>query len=84
MSVAQANMLVQGAPGTAVKIDVVHRGKTEPQEISLTRVQMGTENIVADKVGDDIGYIRMPALETADVTQLHDKLSNSINRASIR
>jgi carboxyl-terminal processing protease len=74
MSVAQANMLVQGAAGTAVKMGVVHRGKTEPQEISLTRTQMGTQHIVADKVGDDIGYIRMPAVETADVSELHDKL----------
>jgi carboxyl-terminal processing protease len=75
MSVAQANMLLQGAAGTAVKMDVVHRGKTEPQDISLMRVQIGPEPIVADKVGDDIGYIRMPAIENADVTELHDKLA---------
>lgn len=74
MSVGQATMLLQGAPGTAVKVAVVRRGKTEPQEISITRQVIGPLNIVADRVADDVAYVRLPALDLIDVTELHDKL----------
>lgn len=74
MSVGQANSLLQGAPGTSVKVAVIRRGKSEPQEMTLTRAVIGTEHLVADKVGDDVAYIRIPALEAADVSELHDKL----------
>jgi carboxyl-terminal processing protease len=75
MSVGQANMLLQGAPGTVVKVAVVRRGKTEPQEISINRAVIGPQNIVADRASDDIGYIRLPAIDPLDVTELHDKLA---------
>src|SRR5580704_7524094 len=74
MSVGQANMLLQGAPGSTVKVAVVRRGKTEPQEITIARAVIGPQHIVADRVGDDVAYIRLPAIETLDVTELHDKL----------
>src|ERR1700719_214219 len=73
MSVGQATMLLQGAPGTSVKVAVVRRGKTEPEEISINRAVIGPQHIVADRVVDDVGYVRLPALETLDVTELHDK-----------
>ena len=74
MSVGQATMLLQGAPGTPVKVAVVRRGKTEPQEVSITRAVIGPQHVVADRVADDVAYVRLPALETMDVTELHDKL----------
>jgi len=74
MSVAQANMLVQGAPGSTVKVGVVRRGKTEPQEITITRVAIGAQHVVADRVGEDVGYVRLPAVEQAAVTELREKL----------
>jgi carboxyl-terminal processing protease len=75
MSVGQANALLQGAPGSTLKMSVIRRGKTEPQEISINRAVIGPEHIVADRVGDDIAYIRLPALESLDVSELHDKLA---------
>lgn len=74
MSVGQANALLQGPPGSAVKVAVIRRGKTEPQEISITRAVIGPEHVVADRVSDDVAYIRLPALEPVDVSELHDKL----------
>jgi carboxyl-terminal processing protease len=74
MSVGQATMLLQGAPGTAVKVAIVRRGKTEPQEISINRAVIGPLHIVADRVGEDVAYVRLPAIETLDVTELRDKL----------
>jgi carboxyl-terminal processing protease len=67
-------MLFQGAPGTTVKIEVVRPGTTEPKQVNLTRAVIGPQHIVADQIADDIGYIRLPAVEATDVTELHDKL----------
>ena len=74
MSVGQATMLLQGAPGTTVKVAVVRRGKTEPQEVSINRAVIGPQHVVADRVADDVAYVRLPAMETLDVTELRDKL----------
>jgi len=74
MSVGQASTLLQGAAGTTVKVAVVRRGKTEPQEISITRQVIGPQQIVADRVGDDAAYIRLPEIDQMDVAELHDKL----------
>ncbi len=57
-----------------MKVAVVRRGKTEPQEISITRQIIGPQHIVADRVGDDVAYIRLPAIDPMDVAELHDKL----------
>ena len=75
MSVGQATALLQGAPGTSVKVAVIRRGKTEPQDVSINRAVIGPEHMVADRVGDDVAYVRMPALDPLDVSELHDKLA---------
>ena len=74
MSVAQANMLIQGAPGTPVKLGVVRRGKSEPEEVSINRAIVAPQHIVADRVADDVAYVRLPSIETGDIAELHDKL----------
>src|SRR6202158_4618434 len=74
MGVGQANALLQGAPGTPVKMAVIRRGKTEPQEVSINRAVIGPEHIVADRVAEDVAYVRLPAMETLDVTELREKL----------
>ena len=37
MSVGQANLLLEGAPGMPVKVAVVRRGRTEPQSLDVQR-----------------------------------------------
>src|SRR5215472_379069 len=75
MSVGQANALLEGAPGTNVKVAVIRRGKTEPQEITVNRAVIGAQHVVADRVADNVGYIRLPAMEALDVSELRDKLA---------
>jgi carboxyl-terminal processing protease len=75
MSVGQANAILQGAPGTPVKVAVIRRGKTEPQEITVNRAAIGAQHIVADKVSDDVAYVRLPAMDPMDVSELHDRLA---------
>src|SRR3984957_4073476 len=45
MSVGQANALLAGAPGSTVKVAVIRRGKTEPQEVSVNGAVIGAEHI---------------------------------------
>jgi len=75
MSVGQANALLQGVPGSPVKLAVIRRGKTEPQDFTINRGLIGPQHIVADRVGDDVAYIRLPAIDALDVSELHDKLA---------
>jgi len=74
MSVEQATLLLEGAPSTAVNLAVVRRGKTEPQEVSVNRAVIGPQHVVVDRVAEDVAYVRLPAIETLDVTELRDKL----------
>lgn len=74
MSVAQANMLMQGAPGSSVKVGVVRRGKTEPQEVTIVRAALGAQHVMAERVGDDVAYVRLPAIEAGEVAELREKL----------
>ena len=74
MSVGQANSLLDGQPGTSVKLAVVRRGKTEPDSIDVPRAVLTQQHVTAEKVEDDVAYVRLPALEPATVTELRDKL----------
>src|SRR6202162_191962 len=74
MSVGQASMVLQGAPGTTVKVAVVRRGKTEQQVITLSGAECGPQHTVAHRVANDIGYVRLPTIDPLDVAELRDKL----------
>jgi carboxyl-terminal processing protease len=74
MSIGQAHLLLAGNPGTAVKIAVVRRGSAEPHDVDVVRAQILAPKLVTDKLENDIGYIKMPALETGMAAELRDKL----------
>ena len=74
MSVPQAYVMLQGAPGTQVKVAVVRRGKTEPQQITITRGAIPPQHLVADRVAGDVAYVRMPSIESGTVSELREKL----------
>ncbi len=74
MSVAQAGGLLQGAPGTTVKVGVVRRGQTEPDEVELTRAILPLLYVDADKVTGDTAYIRLATLDLGAAADLRLKL----------
>ncbi len=74
MSVGQAQILLAGDPGTAVKASVVRRGRTEPQDIELIRAQLAPAHMLADKVEADIAYLRVPTLEAGRANDIREKL----------
>src|SRR5258706_4913816 len=63
MSVGQANLLLDGAPGTAVKIAVVRRGRTEPQPLDVVRAVISVPHVTVTKI-DDVDYIHLETLDT--------------------
>src|SRR5260370_24195003 len=63
MSVGQAINLLNGQPGTAVKVGVIRRGKATPAEVDLVREKLATPKIVSQKVDPDILVLRIPSLD---------------------
>jgi len=74
MSVGQANALLDGAPGTSVKVMRVRRGSTDPQPVEIPRAVIGMQHLTADKIEDDVAYVRIPSLATGAANELRDKL----------
>ena len=74
MSVGQAQILLGGGPGTAVKLEVVRRGRTEPQDVELIRQQLAPLHVLVDKVEGDIGYLHVPTLEAGRADEIREKL----------
>jgi carboxyl-terminal processing protease len=63
MSVGQAKNLLSGQPGTAVKVGVIRRGKTDPEEVELVRQKIAAPKLVVQKVDDNTLAIRFPTLD---------------------
>ena len=74
MSVPQAYLLLDGAPGTTLKVAVLRRGQSDPQEMELTRGVTEPLHPVADKVSDDTAYVRLPTLDSGTASELSAKL----------
>lgn len=63
MSVGQAKNLLAGQPGTAVKVGVIRRGKTDPEEVELVRQKVPAQKLTVQKVDDNTLAIRFPTLD---------------------
>jgi carboxyl-terminal processing protease len=74
MVIDQAQVLLTGQPGSTVKLSVIHRGKTEPQDVDITLARLNPPKLVEEKVEGDIGYLRVPEFSTGMTKQIHDEL----------
>ena len=73
MSVAQAKVMLDGAPGSTVKVSVVRRGRQEPLALDVTRAVLPAQHLTIEKM-DDVAYLDVPALSAGMAAELHDKL----------
>ena len=73
MSAAQAKILMDGAPGSTVKLSIVRRGRQEPLTLEVARAVLSAQHLTVEKI-DDAAVIDMPSLATGLATELHDKL----------
>src|SRR5713226_8892371 len=74
MSVGQAKNLLAGQPGTGVKVGVIRRGKTDPEEVDVVRVKMPEPKLQVQKVDNDTIAIRFSTLNAGRKDELRAKL----------
>lgn len=74
MSVGQAMNFLHGQPGTGVKVGVIRRGKTDPDEVDLVREKLANTKIVMEKVDPDILVLRLPSLEQGRADEVRSRL----------
>jgi carboxyl-terminal processing protease len=74
MSVGQALNLLAGDPGTAAKVSVVRRGRTQPREIDLVRARLAPSKILSEKADPDILVLRLPTLEAGRADEVRERL----------
>jgi carboxyl-terminal processing protease len=84
MSVGQAKNLLGGQPGTGVKVGVIRRGKTDPEELEVVRERLSTPKLIAQRVDNETLALRFPTLDagrTDEVrTRLLDAQKQGVNR----
>jgi carboxyl-terminal processing protease len=74
MSVGQAKNLLAGQPGTAVKVGVIRRGRTDPEEVELVRQKLAPQKLIVERVDDNTLAIRFPTLEPGRAEEVRARL----------
>jgi carboxyl-terminal processing protease len=74
MSVGQAKNLLAGQPGTAVKVGVIRRGKTDPESVDVVRQKLTTPKMTILKVDNDTLAFRFPAIDAGNAEDVRNHL----------
>ena len=77
MSVGQAQNLLSGPSGTGVKVGVIRRGKTDPDEVELVRSKLVPSKLVVQKVENDTIAFRFPSIEAGRADELRARLQEA-------
>jgi carboxyl-terminal processing protease len=77
MSVGQAQNLLAGQPGTAVKVSAIRRGRTQPEEVELIRQKLVPAKLIVQKVDSDILAIRFPTLDAGRADEVRARLQEA-------
>jgi carboxyl-terminal processing protease len=82
MDLRAAVELMRGWPGTKVTLAILHRGKNEPVEMTLTRTEIHTETVLGDKrIGEGKWDFRLesdPRLAYVRVTTFGDDTAREL------
>ena len=74
MSIGQADVLLTGDLGSSVKLDVIRRGKTEPQDVSVTMAKVAPPKLLEDRLQNDIAYLHIQSFDPGTAKQVREKL----------
>jgi carboxyl-terminal processing protease len=74
MSVGQALNLLNGQPGSGVKVSVIRRGKATPEDIDLVREKLTIPKIIVQKTDPDILVLRFPSLDVGRTDDVRNRL----------
>ncbi len=74
MAVGQAKNLLAGQQGTGVKVGVIRRGKTDPEEVEVVREKLSTPRLIAQHVDNETLALRFPTLDTGRADEVRARL----------
>jgi carboxyl-terminal processing protease len=74
MSVGQAVNLMNGQPGTGIKVSVIRRGKATPEEVDVVREKLANPKLIAQKADPDILVLRFPSLDAGRAEEVRNRL----------
>ena len=74
MSVGQALNLLNGQPGTGIKVAVIRRGKATPDDLDIVREKLATPKLTVQKADPDILVLRFPSLDAGRAEEVHNRL----------
>ena len=74
MSVGQALNLLNGQPGTGIKVSVIRRGKATPEEVDIVREKLTTPKLIVQKADPDILVLRFPSLDVGRSEEVRNRL----------
>jgi carboxyl-terminal processing protease len=74
MSVGQAKNLLAGQPGTAAKVGVIRRGRTDPESVDVVRQKVATPKLIVQKVDNDTLAFRFPTLDAGRAEEVRSHL----------
>ena len=74
MSVGQAQNLLTGTIGSGVKVSVIRRGKSTPEEVELVREKLAPVKIVTQKADADTLVLRLQSLDAGRADEVRNRL----------
>ncbi len=74
MAIEQAQLLLSGDPGAVVKLSVIRRGKTEPQDMEVSLERLPSPKLIEDRLEGDIAYLHVPEFYAGTTKQIRDEL----------
>lgn len=74
MSVGQALNLLNGQPGSGVKVAVIRRGKATPDEVDLVREKLAAPKLIVQKADPDVVVLRFPSLDAGRAEEVRNRL----------
>ena len=74
MSVGQGLNLLNGQPGTGIKVSVIRRGKATPDEVDIVREKLSTPRLIVQKADPDILVMRVPSLDAGRAEEVRNRL----------
>jgi carboxyl-terminal processing protease len=74
MSIQQAQLLLNGPPGSKLKVSVVRHSSLKPQEVELTREIVPRPALLTTRMESGIAYLRIPAFDHGTAHEVRSKL----------
>jgi carboxyl-terminal processing protease len=84
MSVGQAQNLLAGPVGTGVKVGVIRRGKTDPDELELVRTKLTPAKLIVQRIDDDTVVLRFPSIDSGRADEVRTRLQEAAKQGVTR